>query len=147
MDELELEFELHPQLAGDCILLGDLRLCQVLLMNDSNYPWFILVPRRAEVTEVYHLSADDQQQLIHEVSMVSENLSDLFAARKMNVAMLGNMVPQLHAHVIVRRERDPAWPSPVWGQFPAEPYTAQQIDEIRHRVQMLFSEEVRSTGS
>lgn len=139
MDELELEFELHPQLAADCIVLGDFPLCRLLLMNDANYPWFILVPRRAGATEIYHLPEDERCQMIHESSFLAENLADIFAARKMNVASLGNMVPQLHIHHVVRQESDPAWPGPIWGKVPVQPYTDDQIHEIRHKVEVLLS--------
>ena len=96
MDELELEFELAPQLKADTINLGNFPLCQLLLMNDANYPWFILVPRRADVTEVYHLSLDDQTELMKESSFLAENLADLFQAKKMNIAALGKSL-----HILV----------------------------------------------
>lgn len=142
MDELELEYELHPQLAADCIVLGDFPLCTLLLANDSNYPWFILVPRRAEVGEIYHLSEEEQRQLTHESVFLSENLADIFGARKMNVAALGNMVPQLHIHHVVRYESDPAWPAPIWGKVPAIPYTDDQIHHIRHKLAFLMDAEI-----
>ncbi|NVK41665.1 MAG: HIT domain-containing protein [Oceanospirillaceae bacterium] len=146
MDELELEFELHPQLAQDCILLGDFPLCRLLLMNDANYPWFILVPRRAGVSEIYHLSVEDQVQLMHESSFLAENLADIFAARKMNVASLGNMVPQLHLHHIVRYESDAAWPGPVWGRHPARAYSDVEVAEIRQKIDVLMSSEMTRTS-
>lgn len=139
MDELELEFELHPQLAADCIVLGDFPLSRLLLMNDSNYPWFILVPRRVGATEIYHLSESERCQMIHESSFLAENLADIFAARKMNVASLGNMVPQLHIHHVVRQEDDAAWPGPMWGKVPLTPYTEEQVHDIRHRVEVLLA--------
>ena len=141
MDELELEFELDPRLAGDTISLGQFPLCQLLLMNDANYPWFILVPRRAGVTEIYHLSAAEQQQLIRESSFLSEMLADLFQARKMNVAALGNMVAQLHLHHVVRQENDPAWPGPVWGKVSAIPYTDDQLAKISTKLESLLDSE------
>lgn len=142
MDELELEFELDPRLVTDTIALGDFPLCRLLLMNDRQYPWLILVPRRAGVTELYHLPAGEQQQLMHEVSELSETLADLFQARKMNVATLGNMVPQLHVHVIVRQESDPAWPGPVWGKVPAVPYTPQELGSVRSKLERLLNGEL-----
>lgn len=142
MDELELEFELHPQLVQDCIPLGEFPLCRLLLINDANYPWFVLVPRRAGVSEIYHLSSDDQVQLMRESCFLAENLADTFAARKMNVASLGNMVPQLHVHHIVRFENDPAWPGPVWGKLPARSYTDEQVRDVRQKVQALMSGEL-----
>ena len=142
MDELELEFELDPRLVTDTLALGDFPLCRLLLMNDSQYPWLILVPRRAGVTELYHLSASEQQQLMHEASELSETLADLFQARKMNVATLGNMVAQLHLHVIVRQESDPAWPGPVWGKHPPVPYTTEKLDQVRSRLEVLLDGEL-----
>lgn len=142
MDELELEFELDPRLVTDTTTIGDFPLCRLLLMNDSQYPWFILVPRRAGVTEIYHLSADERQQLMQETSNLAETLADLFQARKMNVACLGNMVAQLHMHVIVRQESDPAWPGPVWGRSPAVPYTPEQLDQVRGKLEVLLEGEM-----
>jgi len=142
MDELELEYELHPQLAADCIVLGDFPLSTLLLANDSNFPWFILVPRRAEVSELYHLSPKDQMQLMHESAFLSENLADIFGACKMNVASLGNMVPQLHLHHVVRFKTDPAWPGPMWGKLPAKPYTDQQVHDLRHKLEFLMDAEI-----
>jgi len=142
MDELELEFELSPQLAADCIVLGDFPVSRLLLLNDANYPWFILVPRRAGVTEIYHLSDEDQCILMKESSFLSSNLADAFAAKKMNVAALGNMVPQLHIHYIVRYESDKAWPAPVWGKFPAQPYSAEQLDDVRSKLEVLLAGEL-----
>lgn len=138
MDELELEFELAPRLAADTLPVGDFPLCRVLLMNDANYPWFILVPRRAGVTEIHHLSLGDRQQLMHESSFLAEALADLFQARKMNIAALGNLEPQLHLHHVVRQETDPAWPHPVWGRVPAIPYSEAQVTDIRQRLCRLL---------
>lgn len=142
MDELELEFELDSRLNNDCITLGDFPLCRLLLMNDANYPWFILVPRRAEASEIYHLSLADQQQFLHESSFLTENLHDVFDATKMNIAALGNMVKQLHIHHVVRYETDKAWPAPVWGAHPAVPYSAEQISEIRQKLVLMMTDEV-----
>ncbi|SFG42739.1 HIT domain-containing protein [Neptunomonas qingdaonensis] len=142
MDELELEFELDSRLANDCIVLGDFPLSRLLLMNDANYPWFILVPRRAGATEIYHLSPQDQHQLIDESSELAEIMADSFSARKMNIANLGNMVPQLHLHHVARHEGDPAWPGPVWGKQPAVRYSEEQIAQIRKRVESMLVGEV-----
>lgn len=122
-------FELHPQLAADCLILGDLPLCQVLLMKDANYPWLILVPRRAGVREIYALSDQDQQQLTRESAQVASTMATLFSADKMNVAALGNMVPQLHIHHIARHSTDPAWPRPVWGQLPSKAYDGETLEQ------------------
>lgn len=114
---------LHPQLRADCTVLGRFDLCYLLLMNDANYPWFILVPDQDDVTEIYELSADTQQCLMTESSMLARALVVAFDAHKLNIAALGNMVPQLHVHHIVRYRHDRAWPKPVWGAHPAKPYT------------------------
>ncbi len=131
-------FELHPQLEKDCEILGDLPLCRVLLMNDRQYPWFILVPRVAGITEIFQLAAEDRARLIDESCRFSEFIHREFSAHKINVAALGNMVPQLHVHHIVRYREDPAWPGPVWGKLPAVPYAAGAADEVARRVAPLF---------
>ncbi len=123
-------FELHPRLNEDCITIGSFPLCQLLLMNDCNYPWFILVPQREGIREIFELSEADQQQLLSESSLLSKFIARHFKADKINVAALGNMVPQLHIHHIGRFETDPAWPAPVWGHAPAVPYSEQARDEL-----------------
>ena len=141
MDALELEFELDSRLQNDCIQLGDFPLCRLMMMNDHQYPWFILVPRRAGVTEIYHLSDEDQMQLMRESSTLSEALADLFSARKMNIGMLGNIVSQLHVHHIVRQESDPAWPGPVWGKVPPVAYSDDQREAIIAKIEPLLKGE------
>ncbi len=123
--------KIHPQLTNDCFILGRLPLCHLLLMNDRNYPWFILVPDREDIREIYQLRSEDRQQLGKESCMLSEFLMDEFSGDKLNVAALGNQVPQLHLHHIVRFESDPAWPAPVWGRLPPVPYTEEVLDEIK----------------
>lgn len=127
-------FTLHNQLAKDCVPLGDFPLCRALLMNDAQYPWVILVPRREDVAELFQLSRFDQQLLLDEVSSVAAALAGHFNADKMNVAALGNVVPQLHLHIIARFREDPAWPRPVWGVLPAQAYAD---DALRQRLQEL----------
>ncbi len=122
-------FELHPQLVQDTLTVGDFPLCRLLLVNDANYPWFILVPRRTEIREIFELEQQDQRQLLKESSQLSRVLNKLFQADKLNIAALGNMVPQLHIHHIVRYQTDQAWPKPVWGLFPATPYQERAIQE------------------
>ena len=123
-------FELHPQLAKDCFVIKDLELCRLLLMNDKNYPWCILVPMRAAKKDIYELTEPEQQQLIKESSQLSRVMMDVFQGKKMNVAALGNMVPQLHVHHIVRREGDACWPKPVWGQVPAVVYSDAEAQQL-----------------
>lgn len=128
-------FSLHPRLAADTVEITRLPLCRVLLMNDANHPWVILVPQRANIREIHELSDADQVQLIRESSRVSRTMAELFKADKMNVAALGNMVPQLHIHHIARFQTDAAWPAPIWGKLTAAPYAKDalntQIDNIR----------------
>jgi diadenosine tetraphosphate (Ap4A) HIT family hydrolase len=126
--------ELHPRLAADCIRLGRFDLCHVLLMNDSSYPWFILVPDRDEIREIYELSAEDRSQLLDESCRLSGFLMDSFKGDKLNVAAIGNLVPQLHLHHVVRFQSDRAWPMPVWGRFPAVAYSRAAVADIRARL-------------
>lgn len=123
--------ELHPQLAADCKVLGRFRLCHLLLMNDRNYPWFILVPDRADIREIYQLEATDRKQLLDESCLLSEFLMHEFNGDKLNIAALGNQVPQLHLHHVVRYQSDPAWPTPIWGKYPALPYSETALEEIK----------------
>ncbi|KXU36770.1 histidine triad (HIT) protein [Ventosimonas gracilis] len=132
-------FRLDPRLAADCLPLGDFPLCQLLLMNEARYPWFILVPRRNAVTEVFQLSQEDQAQLWQETTRLAETLKDSFAADKINIAALGNQVAQLHVHVIARKRSDAAWPAPVWGRFTPEAYSPQQIEAIRTRLGLALA--------
>lgn len=132
-------FELHPQLAKDCVVLGDLALSQVLLCKDSNYPWLILVPKREAVREIYELPAADQVQLIEESSAVSQLLAEHFDAHKLNVAALGNMVPQLHLHHVVRFEHDVAWPKPIWGVADMRPYDETALVKIVAQLRQKLS--------
>lgn len=120
-------FALHPQLAADTIEVGSVGLCSVLLMNDSQYPWLILVPQRPDIREVYDLSPSDQSLLWQEVSHCGQGLMDLHRGFKLNIGALGNMVPQLHIHVIARQTDDPAWPGPVWGVKPAVAYSEDDL--------------------
>ncbi len=124
-------FQLHPQLQQDSITIGQFKLCQLLLINDSQYPWFVLVPERKDVTEIYQLSELDQLQLLQESSLLAKKLAEIYQADKMNIAAIGNLVPQLHIHHIVRYKNDIAWPAPVWGKFDAVPYTEQQCEKIK----------------
>jgi diadenosine tetraphosphate (Ap4A) HIT family hydrolase len=127
-------FQLHERLQQDCIAIGRFNLCQLLMMNDSQYPWFILVPERADIKEIYQLNNADRQFLNQESCLLAENMAELFNADKMNIAAIGNLVPQLHIHHIVRYQTDKAWPGPVWGKFVAQPYTDEQISELTAKV-------------
>lgn len=123
-------FELHARLAADCIPLGRLVLSRALLMNDARFPWVILVPERAGLREIYELDDGDQVLLMRESCRVARTMAEIFAADKMNVAALGNQVPQLHLHHIVRYHSDAAWPNPVWSSGPAEAYHHDRLSEV-----------------
>ncbi|AVO60822.1 HIT family protein [Pseudomonas chlororaphis] len=136
-------FALDPRLQQDTLPIGDFPLCRLLLSNDSNYPWFILVPRREDISELFQLDDADQQQLWRETTALAELLKDSFDADKLNVATLGNVVSQLHMHVIVRKRDDGAWPAPVWGKLPAKPYSAEQVAAIRERLRLALTDDFK----
>ncbi len=131
-------FALDQRLQQDTLVIGDFPLCRLLLSNDSNYPWFILVPRINGISEVFHLDVADQQKLWEETTGLAQLLNDGLGADKMNIGALGNVVSQLHVHVIVRRRDDAAWPAPVWGKHPARPYTQEQVVALRARLRELL---------
>lgn len=123
-------FVLNERLTADTFEVCQLQLCKVLLMNDTAYPWLILVPAQNDIVELSDLKEADQQLLMSEIVQVSEILKSLTGADKMNVATLGNMVPQLHVHVIARFKDDAAWPAPVWGKTQPIPYTDVIKDKL-----------------
>ena len=131
--------ELHSQLKKDCIPLGEFTLCSLLLLNDANYPWFILLPNRVGITEMHQLSEVDQQQLMSESMFFSQCLKQVFQADKLNIAALGNVVPQLHIHHIARFTTDACWPAPVWGAVSATPYDETQLKNIIKQVLNWFN--------
>jgi diadenosine tetraphosphate (Ap4A) HIT family hydrolase len=110
----ETGWSLHSQLGADTVMVGDLALSRVLTMNDADFPWLVLVPRRAGVGEIIDLGAE-QAMLMNEIALVSRALKDETRCDKLNVAAIGNIVPQLHIHIVARRKNDPLWPKPVWG--------------------------------
>ncbi len=123
---IESTWSLHPQLAQDSVAVGDLPLSRVLLANDANYPWLILVPRLPGLVELIDLEENAQVQLLGEISAAARALKTNTACDKLNIAALGNQVKQLHVHVIARRHSDAAWPKPVWGVKPAIAYSQAQ---------------------
>ena len=129
-----MKFQLHPQLDRDCITVGRFELCRLMLMNDRQFPWFILVPELSGVVEIYQLNQPQRMQLQEESCFLAERAARLFKADKMNIAAIGNIVPQLHVHHIVRYRTDKAWPAPVWGKFDAVPYTEQEAGELLTRI-------------
>lgn len=131
-------FWLAAELERDSIYLDDWPLCRLLLANDARFPWVILVPRRNEIRELYELDAADQQQLWRESTWLGRELMATFAGDKLNVAALGNLVPQLHLHHVVRFCGDPAWPAPVWGNGAAMPYADGQLREVLGRLRPII---------
>lgn len=123
------DFILHARLSADCHLVGQMPLSTVLLLDDARYPWVILVPRRVAIREIHELSPDDRRTLLEESCRVGDFMMQAFVGQKLNLGALGNLVPQLHLHHIVRHENDPAWPGPVWGHSPAEHYAPALLDE------------------
>ena len=122
-------YALHPRLAADSHPLAALGLSDLQLMDDSNYPWLVLVPRVAGARELLDLAPAQRATLVEEIARVEQLLIDLFRPHKLNVAALGTLVPQLHVHVIARFEHDPAWPAPVWGRVASRPYAPETLVE------------------
>jgi len=123
-----MSFGLDPKLAADTLLVGDLSLSRVLLMNDARYDWLILVPRRAGLVELTDLGRDDRAALMEEIAVASAALRAAPDVAKINVGALGNIVRQLHVHVVARRLGDVAWPGPVWGAGVTRPYEPLEAD-------------------
>lgn len=121
-------FSLHPQLVADTVFIDEWSLCLVLLAKDANYPWCILVPKRADIREIHQLNQDDRVQLLKESCQLAEIMEENFSPIKMNVAALGNVVPQLHMHHVARFEDDTAWPKPIWGVVDAIEYKEDQLE-------------------
>ncbi len=137
-------FVLHPTLAQDTVEVGRLPLCRVLLSKDRRFPWLILVPERESVREIHELPPADRAVLVEEIARASQALARLFGPDKLNVGALGNVVPQLHVHVVARFVNDAAWPGPVWGwgSGAAEPYAEGELEEIRGRLALALTEGV-----
>jgi diadenosine tetraphosphate (Ap4A) HIT family hydrolase len=131
-------WSLHTQLTQDTIDIGDLPLCRVLVIKDANYPWLLLVPRREGAVEIIDLDEVSQAQLMTEVSRVARALKEITKCDKLNIAALGNVVPQLHVHIIARRKSDAAWPRPVWGVVPPLAHDAAEaqnfISALRRKI-------------
>jgi diadenosine tetraphosphate (Ap4A) HIT family hydrolase len=123
-------WSLHSQLKKDTIDIGDLPLCRVLVIKDGHFPWLLLVPRRNEIVEIIDLDEVEQAQLMTEISRVARALKEVTKCDKLNIAALGNLVPQLHVHVIARRSSDVAWPRPVWGVMPPLAHDAEEVQNF-----------------
>lgn len=129
------DFVLDARLAADTVWLGESDLSCLLLMNERRYPWLILVPKRANVAEIYQLPRADQISLLDESSLIARVLCESFDAFKVNLGALGNIVRQLHVHHVARFAGDPAWPGPVWGHSPREPYASEALSTLVPRLQ------------
>ncbi len=132
-------FELDPKLAADCFCMGDMKLSRLLLMNNALLPWFILVPR-VTVKEIYQLQPEQQQQLLQEINTLSAFAHINFNADKLNVAAIGNIVSQLHIHVVARKTNDCCWPGVVWGTDQRQEYSEPALDAVRSQVQLHFGD-------
>jgi diadenosine tetraphosphate (Ap4A) HIT family hydrolase len=126
----ENAWSLHARLTEDTIDIGDLPLCRVLVIKDAHYPWLLLVPRRPQIVEIIDLDEVEQAQLMTEISRTARALKAVTKCDKLNIAALGNMVPQLHVHVIARRTSDAAWPRPVWGVVPPLAHDAEEVQNF-----------------
>ncbi len=132
-------FSLDPRLEGDTIVVGDLALSSVLLLDDSRFPWLVLVPRREGVVELTDLSDEDYRLLTDEIRLATRVMLELAKPDKVNVAAIGNVVPQMHVHVVGRFRSDPAWPGPVWGFGTPTPYPHHAGAALVERAQALFA--------
>lgn len=135
-----MTFTLHSQIEADSSLITDLPLCQVRLINNATYPWVLLIPRQDNIKETIDLSDEDQHQLMKEIAQVSKVVQSLYSPDKLNVAALGNMVPQLHVHVIARFKDDPAWPSPIWGKG-GQPYDEHGQQTVISKIKQALDHE------
>ncbi len=135
-----MTFTLNPQLESDTLFIDELPISRLLLMNDNRIPWFILVPRKPNITEIYQLDAKDQIQLFHEISSISKWAQNFFQADKINMAALGNVIPQLHIHIIARYKQDFAWPKPVWGIGARKEYPAVVIEDFIKKINISLSQ-------
>jgi diadenosine tetraphosphate (Ap4A) HIT family hydrolase len=137
--------EIHPQLKSDCIYVGRFELCHLLLMDDASYPWCILVPDREGITEIHQLTTSERAQLMEESTRLSRCLESLFRPDSLNVASLGNLVPQLHIHHLARFRQDPAWPGPVWGHAPAKSYAPEAAEAVRQQLLSCLGDSLKSS--
>lgn len=133
-----MAFTLDPRLAGDTLLAGRLGICETLIMNDARYPWVILVPRMDGARELHDLAGADFTAVIAASMTISRAMAAWPNVTKVNIGALGNVVPQLHIHIIGRREGDPAWPGPVWGHSQRVPYDAGEVDDFMAYLQALL---------
>ncbi|CAG1065861.1 ATP adenylyltransferase [uncultured bacterium] len=140
------KFILHERLVNDTVEVMDLRVCRVLLMNDSSFLWLILVPMRPGVTELHELSKEDRGVLIEETASASAAISAAFSPDKINIGSLGNLVSQLHVHVVGRKKTDRAWPGPVWGSGPSVPYSPELLEKTLFALRAALRKELSSSA-
>jgi diadenosine tetraphosphate (Ap4A) HIT family hydrolase len=134
-----MNFELNARLQQDTLEVMDLHFSRLLLMNDSRFPWLVLVPMKNNILEIFELEKVEQHQLLLEITEISKIFKTMFNADKLNVASIGNIVPQLHVHIIARTKNDSAWPSPVWGFGKSLPYSLKQAELIIHNLKDLIN--------
>ena len=135
-------FELDARLAGDCMVLGKLDCSQLLLMNNALAPWFILVPA-TQATEIYQLPRKQQLQLLEEINLLSDYINNEFSIEKLNVAVIGNIVRQLHVHIVGRHSSDYCWPGVVWGAQQSEPYSDVEIKRIKASLKSRLKQHIK----
>lgn len=135
---MDSEFTLHPQLKKDTFFVGSLKIANILLMNDSRYPWLILVPRINDVCDITDLTAEQRAEFNEEINHVAAAMKRHYQPERLNIAMLGNVVPQLHCHIIARFKEDFAWAKPVWGIGEAIAYTNEQEETLISLLQRLL---------
>ena len=133
-------FKLDSRLHNDTFFVCDLSLCRVLLMNDSQFPWLILVPMKNDIAEIIDLSEQEQVTLLQESALASKALQALFSPLKLNVAALGNVVRQLHVHHVARFDNDFAWPKPVWGNQPTVAYDPDKANALVEMLKQWFND-------
>jgi diadenosine tetraphosphate (Ap4A) HIT family hydrolase len=136
--ELEKGFALHPRIAADTVGIGPFPLSAVRLMNDARYPWLVLVPRRVKMHEFVDLQDNEQSLLLEEIRRCCELFKALHKPARINIAMIGNVVPQLHVHVVARFTKDAAWPRPVWGLGEVQPYPEAALKTRVQRYRQFF---------
>lgn len=137
---MDMTFALDPRLAAETLPVGDLPVSTVLLVDDARFPWFMLVPRRPALRELTDLSVPDYGAVMDELRLALRVMTRLMGPDKVNVGALGNIVPQLHLHVVARFRSDVAWPGPVWGSGPRQPYPAHAAASLADRAGALFAE-------
>ncbi|WCN13806.1 HIT domain-containing protein [Marinomonas mediterranea] len=138
-------FELDERLTNDSVLVGHLSLCELRVINDAQFPWFILVPTRAGISEIYQLTEEDRASLMAESCLLAEAMHDSFSADKLNIAAIGNKVSQLHLHHVARFESDACWPEPIWGKLPSIPYEESELANILQKIRTLLESHLRVT--